>query len=128
MSLKDKTTSAGAFVKKIQSYDTEDQAVQRYCNNGSTSSGFSEQWVRSVFRNRVVLPVIDMSVDVHGEGVNVLNHMGVSKEVQNVMWERWATTPEDVRASWLEDWKLLDTSDKEDVFSYVSLMVKFLTS
>ncbi len=128
MSLKDKTTSAGAFVKKIQSYDTEDQAVQRYCKKGSTSSGFSEQWVRSVFRNRVILPVIDMSVDVHGEGVKVLNYMGISKEVQNVMWERWATTPEDVRASWLEDWKLLDTSDKEDVFSYVSLMVKFLTS
>lgn len=128
MSLKDKTTSAGAFVKKIQSYDTEQQAVQRYCKNGFTSSGFSEQWVRSVFRNRVVLPVLDLSVDVHGEGVKVLDHMGVSKEVQATMWERWSTTPEDVRASWLEDWKLLDFSDEQDVFSYVGLMVQFLTS
>jgi len=127
MSLKDKTTSVGAFVKKIQSYQTEEQVVSRYCKNGFTSSGFSEQWVKSVFRNRVTLPVLDLSVDVRGEGVNVLNHMGISPEVQTAMWERWALTPDDVKASWLEDYKSLDTSDNNDVFSYVKLMVEFLT-
>ena len=128
MSLQDKTTSVGAFVKKIQSYETEEQVLSRYCKNGFTSSGFSEQCVKSVFRNRVTLPVLDLSVDVRGEGVNVLNHMGISPEVQSAMWERWALTPDDVKASWLEDYKLLDTSDNDDVFSYVKLMVDFLTS
>ena len=121
-------SSIGYLVKKIQLYNDEDQAVDRVCTNGFTSSGFSELWVRSVFRNRVKLPVLDLSVDVHGEGVQVLDHMGVSKEVQSSMWERWSTTPDDVKAAWLEDWKSLDTSDFEDVFSYVGLMVKFLTS
>jgi hypothetical protein len=128
MSLKDKTSTAGALVKKIQSYNTEEQAVSRYCKNGVTSSGFSEQWVRSVFRNRVILPVLDHSIDVHGEGVKVLDVMGISPDIQSEMWQRWAVTPEDVQASWLEDWKLLDTSDSEDVFSYVGLMVKIFTS
>lgn len=128
MSLEDNTSSVGALVKRIQSYNTEEQVISRLCKNGFTSSGFSEQWVKSVFRNRVILPVLDHSVDVHGQGVNVLNHMGISPEVQSAMWQRWAVTPEDVKASWLEDWKLLDTSDNEDVFSYVGLMVKFLTS
>ena len=128
MSLQDKTKTVGAFVKKIQSYNNEEQVLSRYCTNGFTSSGFSEQWVKSVFRNRVTLPVLDLSVDVKNEGVKVLDHMGVSPEVQSAMWERWALTPEDVKAAWLEDYKLLDTSDNEDVFSYVQLMVDFLTS
>lgn len=127
MSLQDKTTSVGALVKKIQSYETEEQALSRYCKNGFTSSGFSEQWVKSVFRNRAALPVLDLSVDVHAEGVDVLNQMGIAKEVQTAMWERWASTPDDVKASWLEDYKSLDFSDSNDVFSYVQLMVDYFT-
>ena len=127
MSLVDKTTSAGALVKKIQSYDTAEQAVSRLCAHGFTSSGFSEKWVRSVFRNRVKLPVLDLSVDVHGDGVNILNVMGISKEVQTPMWQKWIVTPEDIKAAWLEGWKQLDRSDMDDVFSYVRLMVEFLS-
>lgn len=128
MSSEEKTSSVGALVKRIQSYNTVEQAISRLCKNGFTASGFSEQWVRSVFRTRVILPVLDLSINVKEEGVNVLDHMGISPEVQSVMWQRWAATPEDVKASWLEDWKLLDTSDNEDVFSYVGLMVEFLSS
>lgn len=128
MSLKENTSSVGALVKRIQSYNTEEQVLSRLCKNGRTASGFSEQWVKSVFRHRVVLPVLDHSIDVQGQGVTVLNHIGVSPEVQSAMWQRWAVTPEDVKASWVEDWNLLDHSDNEDVVSYAALMVKFLTS
>ena len=122
-----KTFTVGSKVKQIQSYKTEEEAVRKFVTDGVTFSGFSERWVRSVFRNRVTLPVLDLSVDVHGEGVNVLNHMGISEEVQSTMWQKWALTPDDVKAAWISDWQLLDTSDTQDVFSYVELMVKFLT-
>lgn len=122
-----KRFTVGSKVKQIQSYENEEMAVRKFCTDGVTFSGLSERWVRSVFRNRVSLPVLDLSVDVHGEGVNVLNHMGITEEVQSVMWQRWALVPEDVKAAWISDWQLLDTSDTQDVFSYVELMVEFLT-
>lgn len=127
MSPPKKSFTVGSKVRQIQSYETEEEAVKKFVVDGVTFSGFSERWVRSVYRSRVTLPVLDLSVDVHGEGVNVLNHMGISQEVQSSMWQRWESTPDDVKAAWLQDWKLLDTSDTQDVFSYVELMVKFLS-
>lgn len=120
--------TVGFMVKRIRSYETEEEAVKKFCKNGVTFAGLSERWVRSVFRSRVVLPVLDLTMDVQGQGVNVLDHMGVSKDVQSAMWQRWGVTPEDIRASWVQDWKSLDKNDPQDVSSYVNLMVTFLTS
>ena len=116
----------GSLVKQIQSRSSEGEVVEEFCTDGVTSSGFSEQWVKAVFHNRPVQPQLDLSVDVHGQGVNVLNYMGISEEVQSQMWARWALLPDDEKASWVEDWKSLDTSDQEDIFSYVTLLVDLL--
>lgn len=117
----------GHLVADIQKSESEDDALQNYAEEAS-SKNLSTRWIVSVFCNRRPLPVLDESFDVHSHGVSVLTQIGIPEDKQTQMWEAWPTLPEDVRAAWVEGFKLLDMSDPIDVESYAMLLVDLLTS
>lgn len=119
--------TVGELVKKIQSTTTSDIAVEEYSVDAS-KWGLSDRWIRAVFSVKAELPVLDLSVDVNGIGKTILTQMNVPEETQTKMWEKWPTLPEDVRASWVEDFKGLDFDDQGDVTTYVQLLVNLLSS
>lgn len=116
----------GRLVSNIRKATSADEAVETY-KADALEKGLDENWIRSVFKKTRELPVLDGSFDVHSHGVSVLTQIGVAEETQTQMWQVWPTLPEDVRAAWVEDFKLLDTSDPTDVASYAMLLVDLLT-
>lgn len=117
----------GELVKKIQSESTSDKAVEEYSVQAK-ANGLSDSWIRAVFSVKTSLPVLDELFDVHTSGTTILTQMGISAEIQSKMWETWPTLPEDVRASWVQDFKILDFTDPQDVSSYVLLLVNLLST
>lgn len=117
------------LVTHIQKAKSADEAVALFSAQAA-SSGLGEQWIRSIFNKERLrhLPVLDVSFDVHSQGVNVLTYLGIPAETQTQMWTKWPSLPEDVRAAWVEDFKLLDTNDPQDVASYAMLLVGLLTT
>ena len=93
----------------------------------ASSFGLPEAWVRAVFVNKKTLPVLDSSFDVHGTGVNILDMMGIAKEIQTLMWQNWSLLDDDIKASWVEDFKRLDFSESLDVTSYTQLLIDLLS-
>lgn len=118
--------TVGQVVHKIQASTDSDTAVQNYSVE-ATTFGLSDKWIRSVYYVKKKLPILDLSVDVHGNGTTILTQMNISPEVQTRMWEKWPTLPEDVRAAWVEDFKELDFTDQRDVTSYVTLLIDLLS-
>lgn len=47
-----KYPSIGSLVNQIQSGESEEQVVKKFCKNGVTVFGLSEKWVRSVYQER----------------------------------------------------------------------------
>ena len=117
----------GHIVADIQKCESEDNAITQH-EQEVTQRGLSVQWIRSVFRGKRPLPTLDLSYNVHGTGVNVLNAMGIAPEVQKTMWEKWAFLDTDIKASWIEGFKKVDSSDTQDLFTYTQLLVDLLTS
>jgi hypothetical protein len=115
----------GEIVHDIQKCESVQEALDLYTEEAS-AKGFSEAWIASVFRKKRPLPVLDLSYDVHGKGVDVLDSMGVSEEGQSTMWQNWALLPDDVKASWVKDFKSLDFTDSQDVISYTNLLIDLL--
>ena len=74
---------AGEIVHDIHKCDTLQEALDKYTDESQTL-GFSINWIKSVFKNKRSLPVLDTIFDVHGTGVSVLDMMGVHKEVQTL--------------------------------------------
>jgi len=116
----------GKLVHEIQKSTSSDEAVVNYLTDAEQLN-LSEKWVRAVFSMKKTLPVLDLSVDVHGNGTTILTQMNIDPEIQKNMWERWPTLPEDVRAAWVEDFKELDFNDPRDVTSFVTLLVNLLS-
>lgn len=118
----------GNLVSDIQKAVSADEAVATYSADAS-SLGLREAWIRSVFKKERLrhLPVLDQSFDVHSQGVSILTYIGIPEEKQTQMWTKWPSLPEDVRAAWIEDFRLLDTNDPQDVASYAMLLVDLLT-
>lgn len=118
--------TVGTLVKNIRACTNSENAVQQYSSQAKLF-GLSDKWIRSVFNFRKELPVLDLSVDVHGNGTTILTNMNIDPEVQKKMWVNWPTLPEDVRAAWVEDFKELDFNDTRDVTSYVTLLINLLS-
>lgn len=118
--------TVGHIVADIQKCESENDAITRY-KKEATEKGLSVQWIRSAFRGKRPLPVLDLEYNVHGTGVNVLKAMGVPEATQTLMWENWALLADDIKASWVQDFKKLDPSHMQDVFTYTQLLVDMLT-
>ena len=71
--------------------------------------------------------MLDTSFDVQGTGINILGDMGIPAETQTLMWNNWAALDQDIKASWVKDFKELDFSEPRDVFEYTTLLVNLLT-
>lgn len=115
----------GHLVSDIQKCSEEAEALDKHAAEAS-SLGLHDAWVRSVFRGKRPLPSLDLTYDVHGKGVDVLNAMGVSEEVQSTMWANWALLADDVKASWVQDFKKVDTSEPQDLLTYTTLLIQLL--
>lgn len=118
---------AGEIVRDIQACSHVQAALDRYTEE-ALSAGLSANWIRSVFSNKRPLPVLDTSFDVHGTGINVLNGMGIAAENQAIMWDNWALLADDMKASWVKDFKSLDFSEPRDVVEYTTLLVNLLST
>ena len=116
----------GKLVHEIQKSTSSDEAVANYLTEAEQHN-LSERWIRAVFSVKKTLPVIDLSVDVHGNGTTILTQMNIDPEVQKNMWQKWPTLPQDVRAAWVEDFKELDFNDQQDVTSFVILLINLLS-
>lgn len=97
---------AGEIVHDIQQCSHIQDALDRYTEE-ALSLGLSTAWMRSVFSKKRPLPVLDTSFDVQGTGVDVLGGMGISAEAQTAMWNNWALFDDDIKASWVKDFKEL---------------------
>ncbi|CAM9704367.1 unnamed protein product [Ectocarpus sp. 6 AP-2014] len=118
---------AGEIVRDIQTCSDIEEALQRYTAEAA-SVGLSTSWIESVFKNKRPLPVLDASFDVHGTGVNILDTMGIAPATQKSMWDSWALLDDDVKASWVKDFKSLDFSEPRDVVEYTTLLVNLLSN
>ena len=117
---------AGEIVHDIQQCENIQDALDRYTGE-ALSLGLSTAWMRSVFSKKRPLPVLDTSFDVQGTGINILGDMGIPAETQTLMWNNWAALDQDIKASWVKDFKELDFSEPRDVFEYTTLLVNLLT-
>lgn len=118
--------TVGRLVSDIQRAASADEAVETY-SSAASDRGLPEKWIRSVFGKKQSLPVLDESFDAYSQGVSIFTQIGIPKENQTHMWEAWSSLPEDVRAAWVEGFKLLDTTDPTDVASYAMLLVGLLS-
>ena len=114
------------IVHLIQSKATLEDALND-CLAIARTKNLKRQWVISVFNGKILPPTLDMSINVHDDGVDVLNLMGISPETQTSMWTKWATLDIEIQADWVDGWKKVDSSDTQDVISYVTLLVNLLT-
>ena len=121
-----KLRAIGVIVRDIQKSESEDDAVSKYYDEISTR-GLTKNWVVSVFRNQKNLPVLDESYDVRTEGISVLNALGIDNETQTIMWNNWAILADDIKASWIEDFKKVDQNEPQDVSSFTQLLIDLLT-
>ena len=121
-----KLRAIGVIVRDIQKSESEDDAVSKYYDEISTR-GLTKNWVVSVFRNQKNLPVLDESYDVRTEGISVLNALGIDNETQTIMWNKWDILADDIKASWIEDFKKVDQNEPRDVSSFTQLLIDLLT-
>ena len=121
-----KLRALGVIVRDIQKSESEDDAVSKYYDEISTR-GLTKNWVVSVFRNQKNLPVLDESYDVRTEGISVLNALGIDNETQTIMWNKWDILADDIKASWIEDFKKVDQNEPRDVSSFTQLLIDLLT-
>lgn len=118
---------AGEIVHDIQACDSLQDALEKYTIE-TQSLGLSVKWITSVFKNKKSLPFLDLNYDVHGKGVDVLNSMGIPQETQSLMWQNWDLLDDDIKASWVSDFKLIDSSQPRDVIEYTKLLIELLTT
>lgn len=121
-----KLRAIGVIVRDIQKSESEDDAISKYYDEISTR-GLTKNWVVSVFRNQKNLPVLDESYDVRTEGISVLNALGIDNETQTIMWNKWDILADDIKASWIEDFKKVDQNEPRDVSSFTQLLIDLLT-
>ena len=121
-----KLRALGVIVRDIQKSESEDDAVSKYYDEISTR-GLTKNWVVSVFRNQKNLPILDESYDVRTEGISVLNALGIDNETQTIMWNNWDTLADDIKASWIEDFKKVNQNEPRDVSSFTQLLINLLT-
>ena len=121
-----KLRALGVIVRDIQKSESEDDAVSKYYDEISTR-GLTKNWVVSVFRNQKNLPVLDELYDVRTEGISVLNALGIDNETQTIMWNKWDILADDIKASWIEDFKKVDQNEPQDVSSFTQLLIDLLT-
>ena len=121
-----KLRAIGVIVRDIQKSESEDEAISKYYDEISTR-GLTKNWVVSVFRNQKNLPVLDESYDVRTEGISVLNALGIDNETQTIMWNKWDILADDIKASWIEDFKKVDQNEPRDVSSFTQLLIDLLT-
>lgn len=121
-----KMASVSDIVHLIQSKATLEDALND-CLAIARTKNLKRQWVISVFDGKILPPTLDMSVNVHDDGVDVLNLMGIPPETQTLMWEKWATLDIEIQADWVDGWVNVDSSDTQDIISYVTLLVNLLT-
>ena len=121
-----KLRALGVIVRDIQKSESEDDAVSKYYDEISTR-GLTKNWVVSVFRNQKNLPVLDESYDVRTEGISVLNALGIDNETQTIMWNKWDILADDIKASWIEDFKKVNQNEPRDVSSFTQLLINLLT-
>ena len=121
-----KLRAIGVIVRDIQKSENEDDAISKYYDEISTR-GLTKNWVVSVFRNQKNLPVLDESYDVRTEGISVLNALGIDNETQTIMWNKWDILADDIKASWIEDFKKVDQNEPRDVSSFTQLLIDLLT-
>lgn len=121
-----KLRAIGVIVRDIQKSENEDDAISKYYDEISTR-GLTKNWVVSVFRNQKNLPVLDESYDVRTEGISVLNALGIDNETQTIMWNNWDILADDIKASWIEDFKKVDQNEPRDVSSFTQLLIDLLT-
>ena len=121
-----KLRALGVIVRDIQKSESEDDAVSKYYDEISTR-GLTKNWVVSVFRNQKNLPILDESYDVRTEGISVLNALGIDNETQTIMWNKWDILADDIKASWIEDFKKVNQNEPRDVSSFTQLLINLLT-
>ena len=121
-----KLRAIGVIVRDIQESENEDDAISKYYDEISTR-GLTKNWVVSVFRNQKNLPVLDESYDVRTEGISVLNALGIDNETQTIMWNNWEILADDIKASWIEDFKKVDQNEPQDVSTFTQLLIDLLT-
>ena len=121
-----KLRAIGVIVRDIQKSENEDDAISKYYDEISTR-GLTKNWVVSVFRNQKNLPILDESYDVRTEGISVLNALGIDNETQTIMWNNWDILADDIKASWIEDFKKVDQNEPRDVSSFTQLLIDLLT-
>lgn len=121
-----KLRAIGVIVRDIQKSESEDDAISKYYDEISTR-GLTKNWVVSVFRNQKNLPILDESYDVRTEGISVLNALGIDNETQTIMWNKWDILADDIKASWIEDFKKVDQNEPRDVSSFTQLLIDLLT-
>lgn len=110
----------GQIVSDIHKCESEDNAITQH-EQEVIQRGLSVQWIHSAFRGKRPLPTLDLGYNVHGTGVNVLNAMGIPESTQTLMWENWALLNDDIKASWVQDFKKLNPADTQDLFTYTQV-------
>ena len=121
-----KLRAIGVIVRDIQKSESEDDAISKYYDEISTR-GLTKNWVVSVFRNKKNLPVLDELYDVRTEGISVLNALGIDNETQTILWNNWDILADDIKASWIEDFKKVNQNEPRDVSSFTQLLINLLT-
>ena len=121
-----KLRAIGVIVRDIQESENEDDAISKYYDEISTR-GLTKNWIVAVFRNQKNLPILDESYDVRTEGISVLNALGIDNETQTIMWNNWDILADDIKASWIEDFKKVDQNEPRDVSSFTQLLIDLLT-
>jgi len=117
----------GQLVRLIQKENTIENAIETFLDEAKIQN-LNELWIRSVYIHKKTIPILDTLFDVHGKGVIILDELGVSPETQTIMWNKWPTLPEDVQASWIESFSEVDEEDIQDVITFISILIVFLTT
>ena len=108
------------LVHGIKNSSSVENAIRTYRGN------FTTIWIKAIYNSKKELPVLDTSFDVNIAGKDVMTTVGISSEMQTAIWDKWELLDDDIKASWIIDWKNVDAEDPDEILSFLSVISNYI--